>query len=100
MKRVRVDDLKNNLSRYLNHVRAGGTVVVLYRDRAVAKIVPMETETGPEDDEARIAALERHGLARRGTGGMRQWLKTHRPIKVELRPAPPLVVEFRVLRPR
>ena len=48
----------------------------------VAKIVPVGTEAGPEGDEARIALLERHGLARRGTGGMRQWLKTHRPIKV------------------
>ena len=82
MKRARVGDLKNNLSRYLDHVRAGGTVVVLHRDRPVAKIVPIRTEAGPEGDEARIAALERHGLARRGTGGMRQWLKTHRPLKV------------------
>jgi antitoxin (DNA-binding transcriptional repressor) of toxin-antitoxin stability system len=57
-------------------------VVVLHRDRAVAKIVPMRSEADPEDDETRIAALERHGLARRGTGGMRQWLKTHRPVKV------------------
>ena len=57
-------------------------MVVLHRDRPVAKIVPIGTEGGPEDDEARIAALERHGLARRGTGGMRQWLKAHRPIKV------------------
>ena len=82
MKRARVADLKNNLSRYLDHVRAGGTVIVLHRDRPVAKIVPMVTGAGPEDDEARIASLERHGLARRGTGGMRQWLKAHRPVKV------------------
>jgi prevent-host-death family protein len=82
MKRARVADLKNNLSRYLDHVRAGGTVVVLHRERPIAKIVPIGTEAGPEDDGARIASLERHGLARRGTGGMRQWLKAHRPIKV------------------
>ena len=82
MKRARIADLKNNLSRYLDHVRAGGTVVVLHRDRPVAKIVPMGTDAAPEDDDARIAALERLGLARRGKGGMREWLKTHRPIKV------------------
>src|SRR5262249_12777083 len=82
MQRARVADLKNNLSRYLDHVRAGGTVVVLHRDRPVAKIVPMGTEASADDDEARIAVLERHGLARRGTGGMRRWLKDHYPIKV------------------
>jgi prevent-host-death family protein len=91
MKRARVADLKNNLSRYLDYVRTGGTVVVLRRERPVAKIVPMGTEAGPEDDEARIASLERDGLARRGTGGMRQWLKTHRPIKVA---GPSLVQEL------
>lgn len=82
MKRARVADLKNNLSRYLDHVRAGGTVVVLHRDQPVAKIVPMGSEAGREDDEARLSALERQGLARRGKGGMREWMRTHRPVKV------------------
>ncbi|MGH6689188.1 MAG: type II toxin-antitoxin system Phd/YefM family antitoxin [Gammaproteobacteria bacterium] len=82
MKRVRVGELKNNLSRYLEHVRAGETVIVLHRDRPVAKIVPMGTDADSEDEDARIVALERLGLARRGKGGMREWLKEHRPIKV------------------
>jgi prevent-host-death family protein len=82
MKRARVGELKNNLSRYLEHVRAGGTVIVLHRDRPVAKIVPMGTGADSADDAARIAALERLGLARRGKGGMRAWLKTHRPVKM------------------
>ena len=82
MKRARVGELKNNLSRYLADVRAGETVIVFHRDGPVAKIVPMGTDAGSEHDDARIAALERLGLARRGKGGMREWLKTHRPIRV------------------
>lgn len=83
MKRARVGELKNNLSRYLDHVRAGGTVIVLHRDRPVAKIVPLGTGArAAADGDARIAALEGLGLARRGKGGMREWLKRHRPIKV------------------
>ena len=83
MKRVRLGELKNNLSRYLEYVRAGGTVIVLHRDRPVAKFVPVGTDAGAaNDDDARIAALERLGLARRGKGEMRAWLKAHRPVKV------------------
>jgi antitoxin (DNA-binding transcriptional repressor) of toxin-antitoxin stability system len=82
MRRAQIADLKNNLSRYLDHVRAGGTVVVLHRDRAVAKIVPLGAVVGPDDDRARIATLERHGLARPGTAGSRRWVKTLRPVRV------------------
>ena len=82
MKRARVAELKNNLSRYLDHVRAGGTVVVLHRNQPVAKIVPMGMDLDAEGDEARMSALERHGLVRKGKGGMREWLKTHRPVRV------------------
>lgn len=35
-------ELKNNLSRYLEQVRAGGEVVVTDRGRAVARLVPMD----------------------------------------------------------
>ncbi|HZS93716.1 MAG TPA: type II toxin-antitoxin system prevent-host-death family antitoxin [Chloroflexota bacterium] len=34
-------ELKNNLSRYLVRVRAGGEVVVTVRGRAVARVTPM-----------------------------------------------------------
>lgn len=47
-----------------------------------AKIVSVGTNARSEDDAASIAALEQYGLARRGKGGMRTWLKTHRPVKV------------------
>lgn len=38
---VGVRELKNNLSRYLARVDAGGEVVVTVRGRAVARITPM-----------------------------------------------------------
>jgi prevent-host-death family protein len=40
MKVARIAELKNNLSRYLEHVRAGGTVTILDRDTPVAEIIP------------------------------------------------------------
>jgi antitoxin (DNA-binding transcriptional repressor) of toxin-antitoxin stability system len=82
VKKARIGELKNNLSRYLEHVRAGGTVIVLHRDRPVAKIAPMGADADSEGGDARIIALERLGLARRGQGGMRKWLNTHRPVKI------------------
>ena len=33
-------------------------------------------------DEERLARLERKGLITRGTGDLRAWLKTHKPIKI------------------
>jgi antitoxin (DNA-binding transcriptional repressor) of toxin-antitoxin stability system len=74
--------LKNNLSRYLDHVKAGGTVLVLERDRPVAQIVPWtprKAETGSDD---RLLRLERRGLIRRGTGGLPEWLGTRKPPKL------------------
>lgn len=69
MKRVRIAELKNNLSRYLDHVRAGGSVIVVDREQPVAQIVPLTSTRGrPVDD--RLARLERRGLVRRGTGGL------------------------------
>lgn len=82
MKRAKVAALKNNLSRYLEHVRAGGTVIVLHRDRPVAKIVPIDRATRRGAEDPRVAELVRLGLARRGKGGMPEWLRKHRPVKV------------------
>ena len=45
MKKARIAELKNNLSRYLEHVRGGGSVLVLDRDRPVARIVPLASES-------------------------------------------------------
>jgi antitoxin (DNA-binding transcriptional repressor) of toxin-antitoxin stability system len=68
MKQAKIAILKNNLSRYLAHVRGGGSVLVLDRDRPVARLVPLPSNDARGASE-RLARLERQGLIRRGTGG-------------------------------
>lgn len=83
MKKARIAELKNNLSRYLEHVRGGGTVLVLDRNLPVARIVPLHE--APRDggtDAERLTRLERRGLIRRGTGGLPDWLGRRRPPKL------------------
>lgn len=80
MKTARIAELKNNLSRYLDHVRGGGTVVVLDRDRPVAQIMPLSRAARAAGaDQERLARLERRGLVRRGSGGVPPWLSRRRP---------------------
>jgi antitoxin (DNA-binding transcriptional repressor) of toxin-antitoxin stability system len=80
MKKAKIAELKNSLSRYLEHVRGGGTVMVFDRDQPVALLVPLPH--GPRDGPGpaeRLARLERRGLIRRGTGGLPGWLGRRRP---------------------
>ena len=63
MMKVNISELRDHLSRYLDHVRAGGRVLVLDRQRPVAEIVPVSPlQQDDEIDGARLAALEREGL--------------------------------------
>lgn len=80
MKKARIAELKNNLSRYLEHVRGGGSILVLDRDRPVAQIVPLEQRVpGAGANDGRLLRLERRGLIRRGSGGLPDWLGKRRP---------------------
>lgn len=81
MKSAKVAELKNNLSRYLDHVKAGGSVLVLDRDRPVAQIIPLPKVSGQASgsDAARLSRLERRGMIRRGTGGLPGWFGKRRP---------------------
>jgi len=64
MKKARISELKNRLSHYLRFVRRGESVLVLDRDRAIARIDPVGMEdTGDTTDW--IADLERRGAVRR-----------------------------------
>lgn len=85
MKKAKIAELRNGLSRYLDHVRAAGSVVVYDRDTPIAEIVPLtrsKTRIKKDRDEERLARLERKGAIRRGTGDMAAWLKNHKPIKI------------------
>jgi prevent-host-death family protein len=83
--------LKNNLSRYLKSVQAGEEVVVLDRERPVARLVPFRAadpaRKGARSAVAR-AAEELETMVQRGAlshGGDPQqtaaWLKSHRAVK-------------------
>ena len=101
MKSAKIADLKNNLSRYLAHVRDGGEVMVLDRDTPIARIIPFAPRA--RDAKAttradywtpeRLAEMERQGIIRRGDPkGLAEWMATHPPIK--LPPGSPSVVEL------
>jgi antitoxin (DNA-binding transcriptional repressor) of toxin-antitoxin stability system len=47
MDAVKIADLKARLSEHLRSVRGGQTLTVLDRDRAIARIVPYDTEHRP-----------------------------------------------------
>ena len=68
MKKAKIAILKNNLSRYLAHVRGGGTVLVLDRDQPVARLMPLPS-SGARGSAERLVRLERQGLIRRGAAG-------------------------------
>jgi len=81
VRQAKIANLKNNLSRYLDHVRRGGSVTVLDRDRPVARLVPLPHE-GARGASDRLARLERQGLIRRGTGGRATGLRTRKPTRL------------------
>jgi antitoxin (DNA-binding transcriptional repressor) of toxin-antitoxin stability system len=85
MKKAKIAELRNGLSRYLDHVRAGGSVVVYDRDTPIAEIVPItkgKAVSKQDRDEERLARLERKGAIRRGTGDLAAWFKTHKAIEI------------------
>lgn len=65
MKTVNIAELKNQLSRYLNEVKAGHEVVVRDRNTAVARIVPIGLDFDEDED---LTALAAEGRIRLGEG--------------------------------
>ncbi len=63
MRQAKVSDLKNQLSRYLDYVRHGETVLVFDRKIPVAELRPVSEKTST----GKLAALERKGIIRRGS---------------------------------
>lgn len=83
MKKAKIGELRNGLSRYLAYVRAGGTVTVYERDMPIAEITPI-----PRSRNRRLARQEhierlmRKGILRPPEGSFGDWLKNHQPIEV------------------
>ena len=63
MRSASIADLKNNLSRYLRHVRRGEEVVIRDRNLPIAKIVPL---SGEEELDAETQELVAAGVMRLG----------------------------------
>ena len=84
MKKAGIAALKNNLSRYLDQVSGGESILVMDRNRPVAQIVPLPSNgRGLVAEEDRLARLERKGLIRRGSTGSLKWLAKRRPVKLK-----------------
>jgi prevent-host-death family protein len=84
MKKAGIAALKNNLSRYLDQVKSGETILVMDRNQPVAQIVPLPSAArGVVSDDDRLSRLERKGLIRRAVPGHNKWLAKHRPVKVK-----------------
>lgn len=67
MKSVNIADLKNQLSRYLKEVKAGGEILVRDRDAPIARIVPLDY--GPHRDDE-LVALAARGKIHLGEGAI------------------------------
>lgn len=75
MQKVTISTLKNRLSAYLKKVRAGQTILILDRDKPIARIERVGDGSLPDD---RLAELERAGLLKRAS----------RPVSIEMLRAP------------
>ena len=68
MEKANIAELKNKLSSYLEKVKRGETVLVMDREKPVARIVPVESPArmGEGEAEAWLKRLEREGVVRTG----------------------------------
>ena len=74
--RVGVRELKAHFSRYLDHVRDGGTVIVTDRGRSVAELVPL----GRRDRLAELIASGVVRPARRAKGKLPNAIASTGPV--------------------
>jgi prevent-host-death family protein len=65
MKRATISQAKDRLSEYLQLVERGETVLILRRDKPIARIVPVTSAEESDAEEHRLAELERLGMIRR-----------------------------------
>jgi antitoxin (DNA-binding transcriptional repressor) of toxin-antitoxin stability system len=71
VRKAKIAELKNQLSRYLALVRRGEVVQVLDRDVPIAHIVPIrEAREGEPAGAEMLVEMERKGLVRRGRGSI------------------------------
>lgn len=92
MHRVGSRELKNRLGRYLRAVRKGRSLLVTYRGKPVAKLMPAHEETPAQlFFEAKVRKLEAEGLLRLA----KRPLGRFRPVKAKGKPASRIIREDR-----
>jgi antitoxin (DNA-binding transcriptional repressor) of toxin-antitoxin stability system len=70
MKVANLSRVKDDLSRYVGYVRKGGRVRIMVSGVPAADIVPVTGLTAESVSDEDLADLERHGVLRRGSGGI------------------------------
>jgi prevent-host-death family protein len=68
MKAVKIAELKNRLSNYLNDVKEGEEILIKDRDRPIARIVPIKVDS-PDEEMMSLAA---QGKIRLGSGAVEE----------------------------
>jgi antitoxin (DNA-binding transcriptional repressor) of toxin-antitoxin stability system len=86
MKPVKIAELKNRLSYYLQRVRRGESILVADRDKVIARIERVSgREPLPETDAEWMERLEAQGVIRRGAGHVdRKWLREKPVVKADV----------------
>lgn len=69
MKKASISEAKNGLSRLLERVRRGETILITDRNRPVARLEPVSSNLAAEV-KGRLERLQRSGLVRLGQGGL------------------------------
>jgi prevent-host-death family protein len=92
MRRATITEAKNGLSALLDQVKAGETILITDRGVPVARLEPATTT---DDDEGRLARLERAGAIRRGRGDARSILSRPPVPTTDGRPISDYVIEER-----
>jgi len=80
MKRASITETKNRLSALIDAVRHGETVLILDRNRPVARLESVVT-VDERDAEGRLARLERSGLLKHGRRRLSKSFLSTRPPK-------------------
>ncbi len=81
MKRLNISEAKANLGRYVKQVQQGEAILLLERQRPVAKIVRLDIG---DADEGSLAELEAHGVVERASGRLkRDFFRRHPPVKAK-----------------
>jgi len=77
MLKANISKTKNELSRYLDAVRGGETVLILDRNRPIAQIQPLSGDVGA--GSARLDELEASGLISRPKAAAESWPRRLQP---------------------